>query len=573
MHETMNHPAIPLPLDQYNDGNLSGILDILGHRIEVDPFNAFATLIFFMAICHSFMTSWFIHLAHEQECRFEQKKAAGTVDPMATSISAGLLHFLGEIEAVFGLWAIILGIGTTFFYDWSAFVSYVGNGRYTEPVFVIVIMTIASSRPILKLFELILWKIVKLFGGSLEAWWFAILTFGSLLGSFITGPAAMVVSAMLLAEKFYDLSPNVKLRYATLALLFVNISVGGTMTNFASPPILMIAEPWHWDNLYMLTHFGWKAIIAVILSNTTVYFFLKKDLTDLKSAYATNQYRKYIQRRFISKKELESLFDKEELRINERLGFTKEFIEISSHIKEKIKAEAMSALSGTEMEQYAINDSLEERFDTIRLSEMKRTIPGLLPADERPEYRDPQWDTRDDKVPFWMMAIHVGFMLWTLANAHVPVLFISGFLFFLGFFQVTAFYQNRIDLKPALMVAFFLSGLVVHGGLQGWWIQPILSNLSEVPLNLMAIFLTSFNDNAAITYLCSLVPDFSDTMKYAVVAGAVTGGGLTVIANSPNPIGLSLLKRYFPKGVSALELFKYALLPTIISGLCYMLLP
>jgi hypothetical protein len=43
---------------------------------------------------------------------------------------------------------------------------------------------------------------------------------------------------------------------------------------------------------------------------------------------------------------------------------------------------------------------------------------------------------------------------------------------------------------------------------------------------LAATILTAFNDNAATTYLASHVPGFSDALKYVVIAGAVTGGGL-----------------------------------------------
>jgi Na+/H+ antiporter NhaD/arsenite permease-like protein len=81
---------------------------------------------------------------------------------------------------------------------------------------------------------------------------------------------------------------------------------------------------------------------------------------------------------------------------------------------------------------------------------------------------------------------------------------------------------------------------------------------------LAATVLTAFNDNAAITFLATLVPHFTDPMKHAVVAGAVTGGGLTVIANAPNPAGQSLLKKYFDHGVSPMGLLKAALLPTVI---------
>ena len=142
----------------------------------------------------------------------------------------------------------------------------------------------------------------------------------------------------------------------------------------------------------------------------------------------------------------------------------------------------------------------------------------------------------------------------------------------LGFAQVTASYQNRIYLQPAILVGFFLAGLVIHGGVQAWWIAPVLGSLSEVPLMLGATILTAFNDNAAITYLSTLVPGFTDSLKYAVVAGAVTGGGLTIIANAPNPAGQSILKKHFDVAVSPQGLLKAALIPTVILWVCFAVL-
>ncbi len=111
-----------------------------------------------------------------------------------------------------------------------------------------------------------------------------------------------------------------------------------------------------------------------------------------------------------------------------------------------------------------------------------------MPECDRPEYHDPNWNTRDDHVPIWIMITHLFFLSWTVANAHDPVLFIGGFLFFLGFFQITIYFQNHIDLKPALLVAFFIAGLVIHGTLQAWWIAPLLSNLPDAGLNITSIF-------------------------------------------------------------------------------------
>jgi hypothetical protein len=175
-------------------------------------------------------------------------------------------------------------------------------------------------------------------------------------------------------------------------------------------------------------------------------------------------------------------------------------------------------------------------------------------------------------VPVWVTAVQLGFMGLVVCFAHYPALFVGGFLFFLAFSQATAHHQSQLDLKPPLLVGFFLAGLVIHGGLQGWWIEPVLKSLGEIPLFLSATVLTAFNDNAAITYLATLVPGFTESLKYMVVAGAVTGGGLTVIANAPNPAGQSILQRFFPEGISPLGLLAGAFGPTMIMGMCFLLL-
>jgi Na+/H+ antiporter NhaD/arsenite permease-like protein len=85
--------------------------------------------------------------------------------------------------------------------------------------------------------------------------------------------------------------------------------------------------------------------------------------------------------------------------------------------------------------------------------------------------------------------------------------------------------------------------------------------------------LTAINDNAAITYLASLAQGFPEGLRYIIVAGAVTGGGLTVIANAPNPAGLSILQpRFGEDGVSPLKLLVAAIIPTIIVGAAFMFL-
>ena len=72
------------------------------------------------------------------------------------------------------------------------------------------------------------------------------------------------------------------------------------------------------------------------------------------------------------------------------------------------------------------------------------------------------------------------------------------------------------------------------------------------------------NRNAAIPFLSTLVLGFTDGLKYAVVAGAVAGGGLTFIANAPNPAGLSVMKKHFNGEVSPASLFLAAVVPTAV---------
>jgi hypothetical protein len=245
---------------------------------------------------------------------------------------------------------------------------------------------------------------------------------------------------------------------------------------------------------------------------------------------------------------------------------------LTSQVRQRMLEETLPVFETEGIDAQLIREAFDKRFEEISLSRMREHLPGLLPEEQRPEFLDPEWDEREDPVPFWVTLVHLLFMVWTVVNAHYPPLFILGMLFFLGFAQVTRPFQNRINLQPAMLVGFFLAGLVIHGGVQSWWIAPLLGSFSAVPLNLVATILTAFNDNAAITYLSTLVPGFTDSLKYAVVAGAVTGGGLTVIANAPNPAGQSILKSHFDDAVSPLGLLQAALLPTIIIWLCFALL-
>ena len=214
-------------------------------------------------------------------------------------------------------------------------------------------------------------------------------------------------------------------------------------------------------------------------------------------------------------------------------------------------------------------DRLEEPGAGFDAPEVVRLKPGRMSHEEF----EAMWAEREALIPWWVTLVHICFLAWTVFNAHYPVLFIGGLLFFLGFMSLTGTHQNKVELKGPLMVGFFLAGLITHGGLQGWWIAPVLGSLAELPLMVTSTVLTAFNDNAAITYLATLVPNLAEVSKYAVVAGAVTGGGLTVIANAPNPAGQSILGRFFEHGVNPAKLLMAAFIPTIIMGICFMVLP
>jgi len=454
------------------------MIEVLRSRIQADPFNLAATAIFLLAILHTFLAPVFARLAH----RLAHASADSTL-PVGSGHSAvpvgatgnflaEALHFLGEVEVIFGLWVVPLLVVMTGFKGWGAARDYLGHElNFTEPLFVVVIMVMAASRPILQLAERIMAALARLGRGSPAAWWLAILTAGPVLGSFITEPAAMTISALLLARTFYALRPGPILAYATLGLLFVNVSVGGTLTHFAAPPVLMVAGKWGWGVPEMLGQFGWKAVLGIAVANAVYGWWFRAEFRQLGQV--------------------------------------------------SVKAET-----------------------------------GPAPA----------------PVPVWITMAHVLFLIWTVVNAHYPVLFAGGFLFYLGFVQVTARFQDPLAVRSPLLVGFFLAGLVVHGGLQGWWIEPALRSLGNNGLFVGAAVLTAFNDNAAITYLASQVSGLSDALKYAVVAGAMAGGGLTVIANAPNPAGQAILGRFFPGGISAGRLFLGALVPTLIMTAAFLLL-
>ncbi len=469
--------TFPLPLNAYADGHLNSLSSILAHRIQVEPLNLIASLLFMGALIHTFLAPRFLKIAKkwEQERADEIAKCVAegrTFEKEPVSFRAVIMHYLGEIEAVFGVWVlpllVVVGLGK----GWHVVAEYVNHGVvFTEPIFVVIIMAIAGTRPVLVAAQKCLERFARFGKNTPGAWWFTILTIAPLLGSCITEPAAMTIAALLLGQQFYEYKPSARLAYLTVGLLFVNISIGGTLTNFAAPPVLMVAGAWGWSSSFMFSQFGGKAVLSILLSNLFVWCLFKGE-------------------------------------------FKKLALQAQGH---------------------------------------HASAP-------------------EEHVPFLIVIVHLLFLLWAVLNAHSPNMLMLGFLFFIAFVEATNHHQYEFSLRGPLLVGFFLAGLVLHGGFQAWWIAPVLSRLGDFELYFGAMLLSAFNDNAAITYLATLVPDLADNLKIAVVAGAVAGGGLTVIANAPNPAGNAILSKYFPAGITPLGLLMGALIPTVITSIVFLAL-
>jgi Na+/H+ antiporter NhaD/arsenite permease-like protein len=381
-----------------------------------------AAAIFAIAVLHTFSAKLFERLAH----RYPNHH--------------GVFHLLGEVEAVFGFWSIILFGWMMFAEGFKPAVEYADTRNYTEPLFVFAIMVIAASRPVMESARLLVSSVARLLPLSAgAARYFLLLTLVPLLGSFITEPAAMTLAALMLL-----------------------------------PPVLMVAAKWQWDTVYMLTHFGWKSAIAVLINGVVVTWL----------------YRDYLK---------------------------------------KADREIREALAAAE--------------------------------------------SGKESIPASMIGLHLLMIAGVVLFAHHPPIFLGIFLLFMGIATAYPQFQERLILREGLMVAFFLAGLVVLGGMQAWWLQPLLSNMSPTAVYYGATALTAITDNAALTYLGSLVEGLSEEFKYALVAGAVTGGGLTIIANAPNPAGAAILRRQFEdENINPLGLLAAASAPTVVTILCFQLL-
>jgi hypothetical protein len=410
-----------------------------------------ATL-FALAVIHTFSTKFFEHLAHTHPRH------------------AGIWHLLGEVEVVFGFWAMVLILFMFALQGEREATNYLNTRNYTEPLFVFAIMVIAATKPIMQLVATsvrIVARAMPLPRGM--AMYFVVMALVPLMGSFITEPAAMTLAALMLRDTLFARDISTRFKYVTIGVLFVNVSIGGTLTPFAAPPVLMVAAKWNWDLWFMLTHFGWRSALAVCVNAAVAMLLFRRELGHMGQRQAGD------------------------------------------------------------------------------------VVPG--------------------HVPLPLVIIHVAFLCGIVVFAHHTAVFLGLFLFFLGVSTAYQRHQNPLILREALMVAFFLAGLVVLGGEQQWWLQPLLMKMDANTVYTGATLLTAITDNAALTYLGSLVEGLSEDFKIALVQGAVTGGGLTVIANAPNPAGAAILRGKFDEQtISPLGLLLAAIPPTLVAVIAFRLL-
>lgn len=406
--------------------------------------------LFGLAVLHTFSTRFFERLAHAQPRH------------------AGIWHLLGEVEVVFGFWAMVLMLFMFSISGRQEATAYLDSRNFTEPMFVFAIMVIAGTRPILQAAGAsvrFIARYIPLSRGM--AMYFLVLAFVPLLGSFITEPAAMTLAALMLRDTLFSHPVSSRLKYATVGVLFVNISIGGTLTPFAAPPVLMVAAKWNWDTWFMISNFGWKAAVAVVFNAASAMVLLRH-----------------------------------------------------------------------------------------QIGHMGKNAPG-----------------EQASVPLPVVLVHLALLAIVVVFSHHPAVFMGVFLFFMGFTTAYQRYQSPLILREALLVAFFLAGLVVLGGVQQWWLEPVLMGMDANAVFFGATALTAITDNAALTYLGSLVDGLSEEFKVALVAGAVTGGGLTVIANAPNPAGVSILKGSFEHhAIHPLGLLIAALPSTLVAVLAFRIL-
>lgn len=412
------------------------------------------TLFFALAVVHTFLVGRILAWSHHYP---------------KNSLMNNLLHLFGEIEAVFAIWAALFMAIYIAIEGWGPAIHYQESLDFIEPFFIFAIMVICSTRPILTAarqgilsVSSLIQKIFKTPAVLTDL--VVLLIIGPLSGSFITEPAAMTVTAYLLNSMLQKESS--KLIYALIAVLFVNVSIGGALTPFAAPPILMVASKWQWDFTFIITHFGWKSAFAVTVNAVGLILIFRKTLSE----------------------------------------------------------------------------------SCITLRDVEKRIGNSHAP-----------------IPWGVIAIHLIFLAGVVVTSHHKNAFLGIFLLFLGVAAVTSRHQDQLRLKEGLLVSMFLGGIIQFGAFQKWWLAPLLSSMSDILLFKGAVALTAITDNAALTYLGSQVEGLSEASKYALVGGAIAGGGLTIIANAPNAAGYSILSQKFPGGIKPLNLLIAALAPTAVA--------
>lgn len=477
-------------------GAHSAVVDLGENPLWV---NAVYCLMFFAAVVHTFVTKQFEHLAHVKRSDYDFKNGVVFADCKPNIYRVDhflarherifdllekqkiLCSFLGEIEFVFLAWCLPFGIFMFFSEGWTSLLSYANSRNLTEPSFVVVIMIISASRPIKEFVASFMVLIAKKIPGSMSITLLGVLlSLGTLLGSFITEAATMTIVALLLGYYYFkriasSADSHHKARYSILSTLLVNVSIGGVLTHYAAPPVLMVAGTWEWNTSFMMTNFGVYAIAAVLINTCWCLFENRKVLLSLD-------------------------------------------------------------VSGKPINQKG-------------------------------------------SVPFFVTLVHLGLLGLTVYCSHYPKMFS---IFFVIYLVIAMSYPHHQDDRATIIenckvgakVGAFLWGLVLIGGKQQAWLEPVLTSMDGWTLYFGATGLTAITDNAALTYLASLVPHLTDFAKYMIVAGAVTGGGLTIIANAPNPAGIGILSKYFgDQAVSPKTLLFYALRPTMVAALCFLAKP
>jgi hypothetical protein len=425
--------------------------------MEPTTFNVISTVIFALAIIHTLLTP----TIHKKAQAIAVLKQKDELNWKRHHFSSELLYFFGEVEVVFGLWLIPLFFCFAFFYGWVPLLEYLNNRNFIDPLYLMVIVAVIGTRPIMVFAEQVLEMIARIGNDSAAAWWWTLLTITPLLGAFIKEPGAMALASFLLVKKFYAFKPSSKLAHVTLALLFINVSIGGIVTYFSSRSFFIIAKNWDYDFFSTFLVFGWKSILAILLANSCCFLFFRK--------------------------------------------------------------------------------------------EFKNNLPPFIKNSEQTH-----------GMPIWITLTHVVFLIAIALTSSYPVIFVGLFLIFLGFYQATLFYQEPIHMRRALLVGFFFASLIVHGQLQGWWVGPMLKSASYLGTFVFSGILSAFIDNATVAYVFVNLPFLDKLDHYLLTVGAMSSGGLTVIANAPNPIGVAILRDHFEGGLSFAKLFLAACVPTII---------